>query len=282
MKSLLIILTMFLNLTGCRSSGLSVVGDQKRPETAKPEGQWTLINIKIIKEKQSVEKYNETVKPKVPREWSPPVYIDANGVLKPHAASKYLSRPMKDLIFNGDSIFWMNYPLQMGPTDSYTIESDLLKVKNDNSLKSIMLNATRDTLRISYLDQFGLFLEETYHKTKFDDRIVNILKRYKLNLPELAGTWKLIREDSDEYGQEYQLNFPYTVADKLVLTKEELQSTLYTDRSCQMLTDGKERKYFINYRESELILTPDKWYDPDELQNKGRYVDKFLRFTKVK
>jgi hypothetical protein len=283
MKFLLIFLTMFVNLTGCKSSGLNSVGDQKKSTTTKPEGHWTLVNIDIIEEKQSVEKYNETVNPDVPQEQSAPVYIDAKGVITPHSPSNYLSREMKDLVFNGDSIFGMNYPLQMGAVSFYTIESDLLEIKNDNSQKFIVLSANKDTLRISYLDHFGLFLVETYQRTTFDDNILNILKLYKINLPELAGIWTLIKEDSDEYGQEYKLDFPYKISDKLVLTKEELKSTLYVDRSCQMLTDGKKRKYFISYNDDELILTPDdKWYSPNEWQKKGRYVDKHLRFRRVK
>ena len=78
------------------------------------------------------------------------------------------------------------------------------------------------------------------------------------------------------------MDFPYKIPSTLVLKREELQSTLYTDRSSQILTDGEKRKYFLNYKDDELLLTPDKWYDPDDWQKKGRYVDKFLRFRKVK
>lgn len=279
MKFLLFVIPIFVHLTECKSSCLTGSEDQKSHSV---EGGWTLVNIKIIKEKQSVEKYNETAKPDVPREWSAPVYIDANGIIRPHSGSNYLLREMKDLIFNGDSIFRMNYPLQMESVNFYTIESDLLKIKNENSQKSIVLSPDKDTLRISYLDQFGLFLEETYRRTTFNDSILNILKLYKINLPELAGTWKLIRMDSDEYGQEYKLDFPYNIPDKLVITKKELTSTLYLDRSCQLLTDEKKRKYFLNYNDGELLLTPDTWHNPDEWRKNGRYVDTFLRFRKVK
>ena len=244
------------------------------------EGHWTLVSIEIIEEKQSIERYHEVVNPNIAKEWSPPVYIDNEGILRPHSPSAYLARTMKDLVFNGDSIFRMNYPLQMETMDLFTIESERLIVKNDNP-KSVVVSADKDSLYVSYLDQFGLYLKETYKRVVFDDSVLTILKVDTINIPELAGSWELIREDGDEYGTEYFLDFPYEVPDTLVLTKEELISTFYTDRSVQMLTDGKKQKYFLKYYQDELLLIPDKWFDPTEWHEKDRYVHDFLRFRRV-
>lgn len=279
MKPLVFFLTMFIKLTGCNTSGSRLVENNNNLSTSSPKGHWTLSSIKVIEDKQSVEKYNQSVYE--PDDKYVPVYMDEKGVIKPIDGS-YLSRSMKDLVITDDSIAWMNYPLQMQALRFYRIESDQLKIENDTSQKSIELNSDQDTLRISYMDRYGLFLEETYKKTTFNDSILNILVRYKINLPELAGTWELIRKDSYEYGQKYELDFPHTIPDMLVLTKEDLVSTLFLDRSCQNLTDGKKRKYFMNYKDGELLLTPDKWYSPTEWRKKGRYVDKYLRYRKIK
>ena len=99
-----------------------------------------------------------------------------------------------------------------------------------------------------------MFLEETYVKATFDESVLNILKRYTTNFPLLAGTWVLIREEGVEYGGYYELDFPYDIPDTLVMTKEELESTLYTDRSYNMLTSGEKQKYYLKYSDSPLMI----------------------------
>jgi hypothetical protein len=279
MVPLFVFITQFFSLTGCASSNPPIVEDTKKLTIITPEGHWSLVSIKVIESKQSVENYNQEIYE--PDDKNIPVYMDENGVLKPNN-DNYLSVPMEDLVFIGDSIAWLNYPLQMQKLRFYKIESGLLKIGNDNSQKSITLSSDQDTLRISYLDRYGLFLEETYKRTSFNDSILNVLTLYKINLPELAGTWELIRMESLDGGLEYHLRFPHKIPDRLVLTREELASTMFLDKSCQLLTDGKKQKYFINYKDGELLLTPDRWYNKYEWLNQGKYVDEYLRFRKVK
>jgi hypothetical protein len=225
------------------------------------EGNWTLIKAEIIEEKQSVEKFVEVTESYKLGEWSPPVYVDNDGVLVPHGRSYYLSKTMKDFVFSEDSIYGMNYPLELLQKHSYTIESNLLQIGNDKIKKTIVLSSDKDTLRFSYLDHYGLYLEETYVKATFNDSILNILKLYNINYPLLAGTWRLVREGGGYDGYDaYDIEYPFDIPDTLVITKEELESTLYTDRSYNMMTDEKKQKYFLGYYDSQLRLIPDNWY----------------------
>lgn len=103
--------------------------------------------------------------------------------------------------------------------------------------------------------------------------MLNILKLYNTNFPLLAGTWKLIREEDSGDGGYYDLDFPFDIPDTIVLTREELESTLYTDRSYRMLTSGKKQKYFMKYYNSVLWLIPGDWY---------KEIDPSIHFVKIK
>ena len=143
------IILIFLSACGTiKTNQTQVVEEESKNNFAVSilEGHWTLVSVEIIEEKQSVEQYEKLVQPNVVKEWSPPVYIDNEGILRPHSPSVYLARTMKDLVFNGDSIFRMNYPLQMETMDLFTIESELLMVKND-SPKSVVVSADKDSFK---------------------------------------------------------------------------------------------------------------------------------------
>jgi hypothetical protein len=105
-------------------------------------------------------------------------------------------------------------------------------------------------------------LEKTYKKVEFDDSVVQILKKHKLNYPMLAGKWILIREAVDVSG-EYTLNSPYVVPDELVLTREQFIKMMESDFRVYFLTDGIKRMYFLSFDGVEIKLLPDKWFDQE-------------------
>jgi len=281
MKYLFIAVTMILSLTQCKTTSRTTdavdSANEVQIETASKvdlKGHWTLIKTEIIQEKQSIERFVENTKQYIGKEQTPPVYKNNNGVLTPHSRVIYLSEVLKDLVFSEDSIFGMNYPLEFLQRISYSIEGDLLQIGNEPIKKSISLSASQDTLFFSYLDHFGLYIEETYVKTSFDESVLNMLKLYKTNFPLLAGTWKLVREEDSGDGGYYELDFPYEIPDTIVMTKEELESTLYTDRSYNMLTGEKKQKYFLNYSNSKLWLTPGDWYKDSNPSIRFEWVEK--------
>lgn len=235
------------------------------------EGNWSLLKVEVIEEKQSIAKYKEATDVETTDEKPFPVRL-SNGILKP-SSPRDLTPRMGDLIFSRDSMFSLNYPLEKGKNNKYTIEADLLKIENRDNDLSISLNSAKDTMLTACLSDFGLYVEKTYQKANFSDSILNILKLYDVNFPLLAGTWELIREATYEGGLDYILDFPYDIPDILEITKEELIATLHTDRSCYMLTSGKKRKYFLSYSNESLRLRPDSWY---------KEVDPWIHFYRVR
>lgn len=273
MKSLWTAILLLIVLQQCSSVDKNITQQHKNYTNSDIQGNWKLIHVEIIEEQQSIDKYKESAQPEVAREWSAPVFLNEQGILQAVSPEDYLSIEKRNLNISKDSIFWLNYPLELYQRSFYSIESNLLKTKNDPNGKHIVLSTGKDTLWMAYLDQFGLYLKETYQRVMFNDSILDILKQYKINFPMLAGTWELIREAPLEYGAIYTLDFPYTIPDTIILTKEELLSTLHSDRSYQMLTDGKKRKYFLGYNGEQLLLSPDNWY---------KEADPFIHFRSVK
>ncbi len=246
-------------------------------------GGWTLIEKRYIKDRQSVERYNKNAQPDLPREWTAPVYLDDNGVLKPISPRQYLSLENQSLFISHDSIFSIHYPIHQYWKNNFKVDGNKLFIGKNKDVKSIWVSDAKDTLRISYLDFYGLYIEETYLKTSFDDAVLNILNDYLTNFPELAGTWYLIREKALSWGEQYELDFPHALPDSIVLSKEELEATLHTDRSVQMRTDGKKMKYFLGYKDGELVLIPGAWYDM-EAYKEANYTneDNMLFFSRKK
>lgn len=279
---MLIAIILSVGLIQCNSSSdNSTIADEKNYTANDIEGNWTLINTEIIEEKQSITQYNETAEPEIIREWSPPVYVDGDGILRPHSEKYYLSSIYPDMDIREDSIYKFNYPIELVQRNAYVIDSSLLKIGDNPKGKIINLSSNKDTLKISYLDIYGLYLEETYQKTTYNDSILDILKLYKTNFPLLAGTWKLIREEDVGWGQTYRLIFPYEIPDSIVLTEEELITSLFSDRSCQMMTDDKKRKYFLAYDGAELQLIPDDWYDPYTWYLYGEGDNPYIHFRRI-
>ena len=234
------------------------------------EGDWTLIHVETIKEKQSIARF-KAEGGDVVQEWTPPVHLNNDSILVPYFDDFY-SISNRDLHIRGDSIYWLDYPLQLEQRRFYTIESDQLKLENDPNVRQVVLSPDRDT--ISFMGDYGLYIKETYEKVTFDDSILNILKLYHTNFPLLTGTWEIVREAGDEYGDQYTLYFPYTIPDSVVITEKELISTLYADRSCRMMTNGKKEKYFMGYYDREILLTPDSnWCNPDDWPSEWHNVD---------
>jgi hypothetical protein len=224
------------------------------------EGNWTLIKVEVIEEKQSIPRFKQDGgNPEIMTEWSPPVILNNKGILSPTSHDFY-SISNKDLHIHGDSICWLNYPFELKQKNAFTIEADLLKIQNNPDYRQIVLSEDKNTFSMSFLGDYGLYIKETYQRVRFNDSILNILKQHKINLPLLAGTWEVFREGNmNDDGTEYQLNFPYKIPDMLHITKDELTGILLEGKTYQMITDGKKRNYTLTYNNAQLILSPAGW-----------------------
>lgn len=162
-----------------------------------------------------------------------------------------------DLVFFNDSFSKIDYPSELLFSGNFTIDSSYIRFNNGLPLPVEIIG---DTLFLYINNEPDAFLKEIYLRTNFDNSILSILKRDTINYLSLEGSWELLRDYNFDYGYEYTLNFPHQIPDSIYLSKSEILDALNSDKSIEMLTDGKQRKYTIKYYKRELYLIPGKWY----------------------
>ncbi|GAB5416985.1 MAG: hypothetical protein Crog4KO_18520 [Crocinitomicaceae bacterium] len=284
-----LLLTLFVSaMLSCDSREEEKKENSVNYSQADLQGDWKIVDKRYIEDKQSRKRYVKNAQPDLPQEWTAPVFLDDNGVLRPVFQKEYLSLENKHLRILNDSIFSVNYPVQLNSRNNFTLRGNSLLIGKNRLTNSIELNKTKDTLRLSYLDYYGLYIEESYRKTSFDDKVFKILCEHETNFPELAGTWHIIRRDGFGYGEVYELEFPFEIPDSIVLSEQDLQAALYSDKSIQMSTDGQNRKYFMRYNytynehlfDNELLLIPGAWFDLEAWTSTHFTDEVFIRFEK--
>lgn len=190
----------------------------------------------------------------------------------PPAHEQRIELPYKgpDLIFEKDTMREIYYPKYFGPGvynysvyPGYLLHHINLKWGINDSLPIEMEN---DTLFIYKNSYSGGYLKEGYIRTTFNDTVLNLIKRYGANYPEMAGTWFLIREIGMNDGSDpWILQFPHRIPDSIVITKQDFETTWKKNRIYMMSTDGKKRDYEYSYcGYGWLCLTPGKWYKGED------------------
>lgn len=165
-----------------------------------------------------------------------------------------------DLVFENDSIYKVNYPIQAQPPVHYFLDTGYLHLRLNDEIKVHPVELVHDTL-ILYTPTRGYgFFKETYVQTNFNDSILNVMKEYGINYPELVGTWMLVREEDYDYGTHYELRFPHSIPDSIEFTREKMIDALEHEKIFIMSTDGIKRDYSFWYSESCIYFKPGKWY----------------------
>jgi hypothetical protein len=146
----------------------------------------------------------------------------------------------------------------------YFLDTGYLHLKSKDEIKSYPIEFYNDTL-ILYVPKPGYgFFKETYLQTNFNDSTLNVMKKYGVNYPELAGNWMLVREEDFDYGTHYELEFPYSIPDSIEFTREQMISALEGDRIFKMLTNGTKREYTFFYRAPYIYIEPGSWYKEED------------------
>lgn len=170
-----------------------------------------------------------------------------------------------DLVFENDSMYAVNYPIQAFTPVPCFLDSGYLHVGPKDEIYAYPLELVNDTL-VFYrpLRSEPGYFKEKYLRTNFNDSILNVMKMYGINYPELAGTWLLVREDDYDYGTHYELKFPYSIPDSIEFSKEQMISALVEEKIYMMMTDGVKRDYSFFYRKPNIYLKPGKWYKGED------------------
>jgi len=187
----------------------------------------------------------------------------------------YIYTPNRtDILFTKDSCFRIDMPVELREGTPYKANERILSV--EGSLEQSRYIVKGDTLvlyRYGDLD----YMKETFVRKPVNDSLINLLKRDTVNYAHFAGTWYIQREWSTGMGDGsyYTLDFPYTIPDSIVISREHLLATCYTNKEIRMRTNGVLRTYTYGYRSyrdfwdydiGEFYLTPGDWYTGDSLE----------------
>ena len=170
-----------------------------------------------------------------------------------------------DLVFEKDSMFRLQYPIQSFASARFFLDSSYLHYStNEESGKcpARLLNDTLFLYRSLPYDE-GYF-KEAFVRTSFNDSVLQVMKTYGINYPELAGTWELVREEDYDYGTHYELKFPYSLPDSINLSRKQMLAALQGDRTILISTNGKPRAYTFWFANSCMYLKPGDWYHGDD------------------
>ena len=239
----LIIPIIALVLIGCTN--------EKEVDSIDPKalkGEWKLIETITMEEVPGIETYHKSPDEFPPREGIPFEYLKVS-----------------DLIIENDSIYFLYYPIEFLSGKAFSIDTQYLSYEGKWGVRSLPIRFVEDTLFL-YDYEEGVFLQEIYTRTNFDDSIISVLKKDSINYAMLQGEWVLYRDYFHNYGTHYVLDFPHQIPDTIKLTREEILSTLDTDKSIQMKTDGEYKKYYLDYSSfyDELHLKPGNWYKGED------------------
>lgn len=170
-----------------------------------------------------------------------------------------------DLVFENDSMYMVDYPIQVFPPAHYFLDTGYIHVRTTDDIYAYPAELVNDTLLFySPLRSEPGYFKETYLRTQFNDSVFNLLKKYGINYPELAGTWMLVREDDYDYGTHFELQFPHSLPDSIEFSREQMIAALEGENIYSMRTDGIKREYSFVYSQSQLYFKPGKWYTKED------------------
>ena len=166
-----------------------------------------------------------------------------------------------DLVFEHDSMYMVDYPIQAYTPVHYFLDTGYLHVGPKDDIYAYPAALINDTLLLYRpLRSDPGFFKETYVRTHFNDSVLSIMKKYGINYPELAGTWILVREEDYDDGTQYELLFPHTLPDSIEFSQAQMTAALEGMNTFKMTTDGIKRDYSFYYRESRMYFQPGQWY----------------------
>lgn len=244
----------FLTLFACNSAQRTdavsdhAVESNRVQSSTELEGHWKRIETKWVTDIPAFDIHLDSTEPQIAEEAGPfDGYRDG------------------DLVFEKDSLYKMDYPMELIQRCHYTIDNGFIRMDGERCSKDYMAEIVGDTLFIYVTGRYGPeYLKELYVRTHFEDSIVDLLKTYTVNYPELAGTWILQREYTYDYGTDYQLVFPHKIPDSIKISRKQFLTAQDKNNVFWMSTDGKKRDYYFWYDYPYLHLTPGSWYVGDD------------------
>ena len=260
----------FLGLFSCSDSSQKELTQEKVLSIEDINGQWTLVRIDTISAKQSIE-VNEYYN-SIGVEYEISLIEPVGGILKCVSLCP-VDTPQKDIEFANDSVFEYVFPIRLRASQEIRVVNNQIEFtrgststwSNKEWQTEIAVSLHLDTLRLSYLEETGLYLSEVYQRVDFDNELVDLLRAYSYNLPYAHGKYTLVKYvyEPVDYDSpfEYYHSFPHVVPDTLDLSEADLLKVLQNNDEIQMLTDGELKPYELSWGwGSGFWITPKDWY----------------------
>lgn len=170
-----------------------------------------------------------------------------------------------DLVFENDSLYMVDYPIQVFTPTLYFLDTGYMHVGTKENIYSYPAELVNDTLLFyrPLRSEAGYF-KESFVRTNFNDSILKAIKKHGINYPELAGTWILVREEDYDHGTHFELKFPYNIPDSIEFSREQMIDALDGEKIYRMPTDGIRREYSFWYSKAQIYFKPGKWYKDDD------------------
>ena len=182
-----------------------------------------------------------------------------------HEDSPWDSYVEYDLVFENDTMYKIEYPIESSRPTPYFLDSGYIHLGPKDSIYTYPLEIVNDTLyfyRRLWNDP-GYF-KETYVRTNFNDSVLNVMKKYRINYPALAGTWYLVRAMDYDYGTYYELQFPHDLPDSVEFTREQMITALDGEKIQMIKTDGKIKEYTFHYYDYHIHVKPGLWCEEED------------------
>ncbi len=245
-----LMLTLLLYACTDQESIVNRSGNVSNSFWTKPqlEGHWKQVGTTTVKNIPFVDIYYNPNAPEMAMEAGPFEYYRSS-----------------DLVFDNDSMYSIDYPMELLSRSGYAVDTGYIHSTGKNSHGFCPVKLVNDTLFVYVAGAYGSeYLKEAYIKTTFNDSIIDFLKQHRVNYPELAGWWTLQRDYWFDYGTHYWLEFPYEVPDSIEISREQFINALEKGKTYTILTGGQQRDYTFWYRWPYLHFTPGKWYEGED------------------
>lgn len=250
MKFLIVGFTILFLLSQCKTVEKKnietiIVEEVESENRMEIEGHWKFLNAEKVRDTPFLRDY--------------PIQIT------PALETTIMQTPYEgpDLIFENDTLHEVSYPIHRRRYANYSLDDAYLYYHYQSHKDSFPFQQVGDTIAIYRPFYEDVYIKESFIKTRFEDSIVSILKTHGSNYPELAGTWRLVRESSGNDGTEYTLDFPHIIPDTITISREEFALGVESNYTYWLLTDDIKQEYTFLYKWGMLKLTPGAWYQGD-------------------
>lgn len=280
--NIIFLLLGITGLLGCKDESEQESPGEIILSIADIEGQWTLIRIDTIVDKQSIA-LNEAYNSYAVEQYRPRIEL-VDGVIKCLDCDGYEFTPAS-LEFCGDTLYNYAFPRILKSKYSVNLSDNVLEFNTEygnriwfSSTGPIEVSKKSDTLYISHMEESGLYLRGVYAADQFDDSLVSILKKYGENLGEAAGSYSLSRyfvvsgEDGSYF--EHFHSFPYDIPENLDFSSDSLLEIMKNSYEVQILTNGQFKSYKLSWNswsENEIWLTAEDWFIGADTSNSVLY-----------